>query len=310
VFFVPTRVSVIVPAWNAERTIEQAIQSALGQTLKDLEVIVIDDGSKDGTADVVRKIAAEDGRVRLLRNEVNRGPSAARNLGLREARGDWIAILDADDFFIREDRLERLVATGEEFGADIVADDIYEFNKGETDYFSRFKEVLGINIKYPVEIDLNFFIERDLGSLKPIFRSKLIKDNSLKYNENLMVREDFMLVFELMLIGAKFYLYPEAGYAYRKHENSIQIKIYKEKEEENNKSLEYIKTVINDTKISEKVSKSLTNYLILGEYYKFSFMVRRKRLLDALAILKENPRLVILILKRVYRRINLKLKQR
>ncbi|RKQ88830.1 glycosyltransferase family 2 protein [Brockia lithotrophica] len=297
-----TRVSVIVPAWNAERTIEQAIRSALGQTLKDLEVIVIDDGSKDGTADVVRRIAAEDERVRLLQNEVNRGPSAARNLGLREARGDWIAILDADDFFIREDRLERLIAIGEEYGADIVADDIYQFKDGDTRCLSMFKE-RGININYPLEINLDFFIGRDLGYFKPIFRAKFIKDKSIEYNENLIIREDFVFILELMLNGANFFLYPEAGYAYRRHQESIQVKIYNEKETINKESIEYIKDILNNPKIDKNVRKSLARYIILAEYYRFVSMIKRKKFLDSITIIKENPGVISFILKRVFKKI-------
>jgi len=305
-FFVHTWVSVIVSAWNAERTIEQAIRSALEQTLEDLEVIVIDAGSKDGTADVVRKIAAEDGRVRLLRNEVNRGPAAARNLGLCEARGDWIAILDADDFFLREDRLERLVEIGEEYSADIVADDMYIFKDGDTRYVSRFKEISGININYPQEINLSFFIDQDLGSLKPIFRTKFFKEKSKEYKENLIIREDFVLIVELMLNGAKFLLYPEAGYAYREHQNSIQVKVYDEKEEINKESIEYIKNMLINTKIDRKSRESLIKYIILGEYYRFVSMIKRKRILKSIKIIKENPKIMIFVLRRIFKKTRLK----
>ncbi|MBT9252271.1 MAG: glycosyltransferase family 2 protein [Brockia lithotrophica] len=294
-----TRASVIVPAWNAERTIEQAIRSVQVQTLSDLEILVIDDGSKDGTAEVVRRIAAEDGRVRLLRNEVNRGPSAARNLGLREARGDWLAILDADDFFFRKDRLELLISVGEGYGADIVADDLYVFKDGDTRYLSKFKEILGIVIDSPREIDLSFFINYDLGSLKPIFRTKFIKEKSIKYNENLVIREDFVLIVELMLNGAKFILYPQAGYAYRVHSNSIQTKVYDEKEELNKDSIEYIQKILSDPRMSQKERESLIRYIRLANYYRFISMIKRKRLLKSIKIFKEDPRVFFVLLNRI-----------
>jgi glycosyltransferase involved in cell wall biosynthesis len=88
------RVSVIMPAYNAERFLGQAIQSVLDQTLQDFEVIVIDDGSTDGTREVVTGF--EDPRIRYIYQD-NRGPAAARNTGIAAATGEYVAPLDADD---------------------------------------------------------------------------------------------------------------------------------------------------------------------------------------------------------------------
>src|SRR3954469_7601896 len=90
-------VSVIMPAFNAERFVGRAIQSALQQTEARIEIIVVDDSSSDATPSIVARIAAADTRVRLLRSTANMGPAAARNRGLEKARGTWIALLDADD---------------------------------------------------------------------------------------------------------------------------------------------------------------------------------------------------------------------
>jgi glycosyltransferase involved in cell wall biosynthesis len=86
-------VSVIIPAYNAEACVDTAIKSALGQTVSPLEVLVVDDGSRDRTAEVA---AAFGPPVRVIR-QANAGPAAARNHGAREARGEWLALLDADD---------------------------------------------------------------------------------------------------------------------------------------------------------------------------------------------------------------------
>lgn len=88
-------VSVVMAAHNAEAFIGQALASMLGQTLRDLEVIVVDDASTDATAAVVRDL--HDSRVVLVSLETNRGAAAARNVALRRARGKYIAIMDADD---------------------------------------------------------------------------------------------------------------------------------------------------------------------------------------------------------------------
>jgi glycosyltransferase involved in cell wall biosynthesis len=100
------RVSVVVPAWNAERHVVASVRSALDQDLADIEVIVVDDGSEDETADLVAAI--DDPRVVLLR-QPHRGGGASRNAGIALARGDLIAHLDADDLF-PEGRLSTLVA--------------------------------------------------------------------------------------------------------------------------------------------------------------------------------------------------------
>ncbi len=99
-------VSVIVPAYNASRTVAATIDSALGQTVSDLEVIVVDDGSNDDTADVVEAMA--DPRLKLIR-QPNGGAAAARNTGIRHARGTWVALLDSDDVWLPR-KLERQLA--------------------------------------------------------------------------------------------------------------------------------------------------------------------------------------------------------
>jgi hypothetical protein len=92
-------VSVLIPCWNARETIGRALDSVLSETTVDLEVVVVDDGSTDGTADAVRQIAARDPRVVLVALETNTGVSNARNRGLEVVRGEWLTLLDADDRF-------------------------------------------------------------------------------------------------------------------------------------------------------------------------------------------------------------------
>lgn len=111
-------VSVIMPAYNVGAVIGGSIQSVLDQDYRELELIVIDDGSTDDTASVVQKLAQKDGRIRLLRQE-NGGVSAARNAGLAAAKGDFISFLDGDDLW-EKDTLSRLMARQEETGADFV----------------------------------------------------------------------------------------------------------------------------------------------------------------------------------------------
>lgn len=100
-------VSVVMPAYNATRTIETSIYSVLRQSVRDFELIVVDDGSTDGTPDLVRELASMDSRVRLV-SQQNAGPSSARNRGVQLAKAEIVAFLDSDDEW-SNDHLERHV---------------------------------------------------------------------------------------------------------------------------------------------------------------------------------------------------------
>ena len=99
-------VSIIMPAYNAEKTIRESIESVISQTVKDWELIVIDDGSSDDTADIIAEFSNSDSRIRFLKNENNRGVSYTRNRAIELAKGEWIAFLDCDDLWGRE-KLEK-----------------------------------------------------------------------------------------------------------------------------------------------------------------------------------------------------------
>jgi glycosyltransferase involved in cell wall biosynthesis len=111
-------VSVVIPAYNRADVIQGAIQSVLRQSWEDFELIVVDDGSTDGTQDATRAI--RDPRLRLIETARNMGASAARNLGVEEARGDWVAFQDSDDEWLPlklERQMGRLLAPGEDYVA-------------------------------------------------------------------------------------------------------------------------------------------------------------------------------------------------
>lgn len=112
-------VSIIMAAYNAEKTIEQAIDSVLSQTYTNFELLVVNDCSKDRTAELVKGIAATDGRVRLISNVKNSGVSYTRKHGLEEANGSWIAILDSDDAWAPE-KLEKQIELQNRTNADLL----------------------------------------------------------------------------------------------------------------------------------------------------------------------------------------------
>lgn len=112
-------ISIIMAAYNAEKTIGQAIESVLNQTFPNFELLVVNDCSKDGTVKLVEDIAKKDRRVRLISNEKNSGVSYTRKHGLQETRGAWIAILDSDDAWAPE-KLEKQIELQEKENADLL----------------------------------------------------------------------------------------------------------------------------------------------------------------------------------------------
>jgi len=111
-------ISVVMPCYNAASFVEEAISSVLQQTYPHIEIIVVDDGSSDASADIIKCLAKNHpGRI-SLQNQDHLGPYPARNLGLRHAQGSYIAFLDADDWW-RKDCLEKLLAALKEAAADL-----------------------------------------------------------------------------------------------------------------------------------------------------------------------------------------------
>lgn len=101
-------VSVVIPAYNAARTLKATVQSVFGQSLQDFEIVIVDDGSKDDTLEAAEAIAASDSRVKVAA-QPNSGAAAARNAGIKAARGEYVAFLDADDLWLPQ-KLERQIA--------------------------------------------------------------------------------------------------------------------------------------------------------------------------------------------------------
>ena len=93
-------ISVIIPVYQAEKFLENSVGSVLAQTFTDWELLLVDDGCTDGSPALCDRFAAADPRIRVFHRKKNAGVSEARNLGLNEAKGDYIAFLDADDAFV------------------------------------------------------------------------------------------------------------------------------------------------------------------------------------------------------------------
>lgn len=129
-------VSLLVPIYNVERYLPQCLDSAIGQTLKDIEIICINDGSTDGSPDVIREYASKDPRIRII-DKPNSGYGASMNRGLDEARGEFVGILESDDFF-EPDALEVLYRAAKDADADVAKADFYFYWSAPEEKNERF----------------------------------------------------------------------------------------------------------------------------------------------------------------------------
>ena len=120
-------VSVIMPCYKAEKTLEKSVNGILGQTHDALELILVVDGLEDNTLGIAKALAEKDPRVRVLSSAKNRGVSRSRNLGIRLAKGEWIAFCDADDWWV-EDKLRHQLSLAASEGANLVCSAFYFFS--------------------------------------------------------------------------------------------------------------------------------------------------------------------------------------
>src|SRR5882757_6850477 len=97
-----TLVSIVIPAYNRAHKLPEALKSIQAQSYSNWEVIVVDDGSKDDTAEVMRTLIAQDSRIHFIQQQTNKGAQAARNAGIHAAKGEWVAFLDSDDQWLPE----------------------------------------------------------------------------------------------------------------------------------------------------------------------------------------------------------------
>lgn len=221
-------VSFAVACYNAMPYLDEAIASALGQRDVAVEILVVDDGSSDGSLECARGWAARDPRVRVLRTPHNAGPGGARNLAIANMRGEWYAVLDSDDLLL-PDRSRLLIDTANAQGADLVADDLAVFGDGLTE--ASFLD--GSIDPAGMVIEANGYFTRtamygrwpNLGFLKPMVRANTLRESGITYNPDLRIAEDDEFIVRLLLADQRYFVLPRKLYRYRKHDRSISHRL-------------------------------------------------------------------------------------
>lgn len=234
-------VSIIVPIYNAEATLRRCVESVLGQEYTDFELILADDGSRDGSAAICDAFARSDGRVRVLHKE-NSGVSDTRNQAMAMARGRYLQFLDADDW-ITPNATKLLVRSAEEHRCDLVISDFYRVvgdrvsPKGDIDEDGPFsREVYAAHM---MENPADFYY----GVLwNKLYRRDIIEAHRLRMDPALSWCEDFLFNLEYIRHAQRFF--------------SLQVPIYY-----------YVKTKGSLASQGMSISKTVRMKLTLFEYY-------------------------------------------
>ena len=193
------RVSIVIPYLKGEATIARALDSVQRQSMRDFEVVAVSDGSTDRTTALLQDAARSDPRIRTIGYPDNRGPSYARNRAIDASTGEWVAVLDADDWYA-PDRLERMLAVGD--GADVVVDNMMGIDPLDG------TEVCPMWTAMPPSITVSDIARAkvpgsrfDYGYLKPMYRRAFVERHGLRYREDLRTAEDMLFLLECCVVA-------------------------------------------------------------------------------------------------------------
>lgn len=205
------KISVIIPVYNCGQFIEQSIHSIQIQTIEEIEIICVDDGSTDHSAEIIRNLQKKDGRIRLY-SQQNQGAGAARNLGMCHAQGEFIAFLDADDYYLDTDALECMFSTCKEQKVSACGTRISVDREGKLFKDRGYQDMVEASGQSPVLQYRDF--QFDYGYYGFIFERKLVSDNNIQFPLYRRFQDPVFLV-RVMYAAERFCFIDKALYAYR-----------------------------------------------------------------------------------------------
>ena len=205
--------SIIVPVYNREAYLKRCLESLMNQTMKEIEVLIIDDGSTDQTPEITAEFQrANPERIRSFRTE-NRGSAKARNLGMKEARGKYITFVDSDDY-VEADAYENICRVAQEESADVLCAPAYRWEEGECQIIGHCPEG---------ERDKTSIIYCTTGNLwNKLFRREFLQRTGLEMPD-LVISEDASFVMAAMTWADKVSYVDNAYYHYELSENSLSL---------------------------------------------------------------------------------------
>ncbi len=221
------KVSVIIPVYNTELYLKECLESVINQSLKEIEIICINDGSTDGSFKILKEYSKLDSRIILI-NQENRGLSEARNNGIKIAKGEYIHFLDSDDFYYKNDALEKLYKKISKNNVDILFFDIVNFYEKTKKIKNCQSNSLKEKTIYSGENILkNYLVKEKVSSSScyKIFKKKLF--NKMFYTPNIYF-EDGELFLRIIPLANKIEIIRDIFLCIRERENSITTS-FKEK---------------------------------------------------------------------------------
>lgn len=228
------KVSIIVPIYNVEQYLSQCIESFCRQTLEDIEIILVEDGSPDNCGAICDRFAEKDSRIRVLHKK-NAGVGAARNDGIKLATGEYVIFVDSDDY-IPEDAYEKMYNCAKENDADIVLADIYTVQDETVRYIKFFeKPFVTTDRKFLDEVVKSAFYNHYCpmppasgpaygygGPTNKLVRRSLVMDNDIWFDTSVKgVFDDVIYSAYILACAEKVAYITEPVYYYRLLENSI-----------------------------------------------------------------------------------------
>ncbi len=212
-------VSIIVPVFNCEEYLKECLDSIVEQSIKDIQVICIDDASTDDSGKILHSYASRDTRLEILHSNARKGPGAARNAGLKKAIGKYLRMVDADDY-IPLDSTEKLVTIAEEYKSDMVRGGYYKTDSNDNNIVKkggRFPEKLLINASIKNNRELWYFDQHTTY----LYNTRLVKETAkCQYSEEMKNGEDVAFLLQLFPYMNRVSLIPETVYFYRQSPRS------------------------------------------------------------------------------------------
>ena len=252
-------ISIIVPVYNSELYINRCLDSLLKQTYKNIEIIIVDDGSKDNSLQLIKGYANKDSRIKVY-TQSNQGPSVARNTGLDNATGKYIMFVDADDF-IDKNMVANMVEVIKDDTNTLVLCDNSEIWANEIEE----RKLFDTDKNYIKKVDVIKAIASGKAGLVcgKLFNKNIIKEHNIKFDKEIKMCEDQIFFLNISRYCDDFIYIPKSLYFYdRRNENSITIK-YKEKVIDNQI---YVINIIKEILKTSDIESDDINYIINNRY--------------------------------------------
>lgn len=213
-----TKLSIIVPVYNVEKYLPKCLESLIKQTLKDIEIICVNDGSMDNSLAILKEFASKDSRIRIINNQ-HQGVAKTRNTGIEQSTGEYIGFVDSDDY-IDIDFFEKLYNSATKSNSDIAIASILKHKNFFNIYNAKYtKEETAITIQDKIKLceDKKHFF---FYAWNKIYHSGFIKENNIKFSEG-QIYEDVMFAIKALYYSNKIISVYGTKYHYIEHENSL-----------------------------------------------------------------------------------------